>query len=128
MVKIGQQSGLEGIAAALPREKRGPPPVEKWNPPFCGDIDMRIAADLRPGIGNFHSVFRGINDGGGRLEIVEVQQLLFERFLSRCQLGRFLFQLGRRSCPHGGGILLGRFDQWLESRMKPRPLSWARQR
>ena len=21
------------------------PPVEKWNPPFCGDIDMRIAAD-----------------------------------------------------------------------------------
>ncbi len=21
------------------------PPVEQWNPPFCGDIDMRIAAD-----------------------------------------------------------------------------------
>jgi hypothetical protein len=21
------------------------PPVEKWNPPFCGDIDMRIASD-----------------------------------------------------------------------------------
>jgi len=21
------------------------PPVEKWNPPFCGDIDMRIAVD-----------------------------------------------------------------------------------
>ncbi len=21
------------------------PPVEKWNPPFCGDIDMRIARD-----------------------------------------------------------------------------------
>ena len=45
MVKIGQQGGLEGIVAALPREKRGPPPVEKWNPPFCGDIDMQIAAD-----------------------------------------------------------------------------------
>ncbi len=44
MAKTGQQSGLEGIAAALPREK-GPPPVDKWNPPFCGDIDMRIAAD-----------------------------------------------------------------------------------
>ena len=44
MVKIGQ-GGLEGIVAALPREKRGPPPVEKWNPPFCGDIDMKIAAD-----------------------------------------------------------------------------------
>ncbi len=44
MAKAGQ-GGLEGIVAALPREKRGPPPVEKWNPPFCGDIDMRIAAD-----------------------------------------------------------------------------------
>ena len=43
MAKAGQ-SGLEGIAAALPRAK-GIPPVEKWNPPFCGDIDMRIAAD-----------------------------------------------------------------------------------
>jgi len=46
MAKAGQGAqpgGLEGIAAALPR--RGPPPVERWNPPFCGDIDMRIAAD-----------------------------------------------------------------------------------
>jgi uncharacterized protein len=25
--------------------QRGPAPVHKWNPPFCGDIDMRIAAD-----------------------------------------------------------------------------------
>jgi uncharacterized protein len=39
------QTGLEGIAAALPREKRGLPPVERWNPPFCGDIDMKIDAD-----------------------------------------------------------------------------------
>jgi uncharacterized protein len=23
----------------------GLPPVERWNPPFCGDIDMRIQAD-----------------------------------------------------------------------------------
>jgi hypothetical protein len=46
MAKAGQDSGiggLEGIAAALP--KQGLPPVERWNPPFCGDIDMRIAAD-----------------------------------------------------------------------------------
>jgi hypothetical protein len=35
---------LEAIAAALPKEK-GLPPVERWNPPFCGDIDLRIAAD-----------------------------------------------------------------------------------
>jgi len=24
---------------------RGPAPVERWNPPYCGAIDMRIAAD-----------------------------------------------------------------------------------
>ncbi len=32
-------------AAARESGKRGLPPVEKWNPPFCGDIDMRIARD-----------------------------------------------------------------------------------
>ncbi|MBB3607223.1 DUF1285 domain-containing protein [Rhizobium sp. BK602] len=25
--------------------KKGLPPVERWNPPFCGDIDMEIRAD-----------------------------------------------------------------------------------
>jgi hypothetical protein len=49
MAKAGQSGGirgLEGIAAALPREGgRAMPPVERWNPPFCGDIDMRIATD-----------------------------------------------------------------------------------
>lgn len=25
--------------------KKGLPPVHLWNPPFCGDIDMRIASD-----------------------------------------------------------------------------------
>ncbi|HVV62280.1 MAG TPA: DUF1285 domain-containing protein [Pseudolabrys sp.] len=45
MAKAGQ-TGLEGIAASLPREARkGPPPVHLWNPPFCGDLDMKIAAD-----------------------------------------------------------------------------------
>jgi uncharacterized protein len=43
MAKAGQ-GGLEGIAAALPKAK-GLPPLDQWNPPFCGDIDMRIAAD-----------------------------------------------------------------------------------
>jgi len=23
--------------------KKGPPPVHLWNPPFCGDLDIRIA-------------------------------------------------------------------------------------
>ncbi|AXK83349.1 DUF1285 domain-containing protein [Pseudolabrys taiwanensis] len=44
MAKTGQ-GGLEAITASLPREKGGPPPVERWNPPFCGDIDMKIAVD-----------------------------------------------------------------------------------
>ena len=25
--------------------RKGPPPVHLWHPPFCGDIDMRIARD-----------------------------------------------------------------------------------
>jgi hypothetical protein len=45
MAKTGQ-AGLDGIVTALTGQKRkGLPPVHLWNPPFCGDIDMRIAAD-----------------------------------------------------------------------------------
>ena len=37
----------EGIAAAAraASKGRGLPPVHKWNPPDCGDLDMRIARD-----------------------------------------------------------------------------------
>ncbi|NWJ26803.1 DUF1285 domain-containing protein [Rhizobium sp. RM] len=41
-----------GLAAMISRAaeqtgdaKRGPAPVERWNPPFCGNIDMEIRAD-----------------------------------------------------------------------------------
>src|SRR6202046_3605661 len=46
MAKEGQ-SGLDAITGALKSagKGKGPPPVERWNPPFCGDLDMRIAAD-----------------------------------------------------------------------------------
>lgn len=45
MAKTGQKS-LEGLTASLPRAgDKGLPPVHLWDPPFCGDIDMRIAAD-----------------------------------------------------------------------------------
>jgi hypothetical protein len=38
--------GLDGIAgAARTAAAKGLPPVHLWNPPFCGDLDMRIAAD-----------------------------------------------------------------------------------
>lgn len=38
--------GIDDIAGIARQEsKKGPPPVHLWNPPFCGDLDMRIAAD-----------------------------------------------------------------------------------
>jgi hypothetical protein len=36
---------LAGLGEASSAAQRGPAPVHLWNPPFCGDIDMRIAAD-----------------------------------------------------------------------------------
>jgi uncharacterized protein len=45
------KENLEGIAAAARDAAnsqpggRGLPPVHLWNPPFCGDLDMRIAGD-----------------------------------------------------------------------------------
>jgi hypothetical protein len=53
---------------------KGPPPVHLWNPPFCGDIDMRIAADgtwyymnspigRKPLVKLFASVMRHDDDG-----------------------------------------------------------------
>jgi hypothetical protein len=47
MAKAGQ-FGLDAITGSLATaagKAKGPPPVERWNPPFCGDLDMRIAAD-----------------------------------------------------------------------------------
>lgn len=44
----GTSSGLtmDQIAASAQKSgTRGLPPVEKWDPPFCGDLDMRIARD-----------------------------------------------------------------------------------
>ena len=34
---------LAGLSAVAPG--RGPAPVDQWHPPYCGAIDMRIAAD-----------------------------------------------------------------------------------
>ena len=36
---------LDRLSAAVRGAGAKTPPVERWNPPFCGDIDMRIAAD-----------------------------------------------------------------------------------
>ena len=65
-------------AALLARLGVGPgkpkPPVDKWNPPFCGDMDMRIARDgtwyylgspigRQPMVRLFASVLRRDEDG-----------------------------------------------------------------
>jgi uncharacterized protein len=45
---VAAAGGLEGLtqaARAAGGERRKLPPVHLWNPEFCGDIDMRIAAD-----------------------------------------------------------------------------------
>ncbi len=44
MAKTGQ-GGLEALVASVGGGNRPLPPIDEWNPPFCGDIDMRIAAD-----------------------------------------------------------------------------------
>jgi hypothetical protein len=52
MAKQGQSAqSLDGLvsaakdAAADGQSVKGLPPVHLWNPPFCGDLDMRIAGD-----------------------------------------------------------------------------------
>jgi hypothetical protein len=53
MAKQGQTANqnLDGLTAAAKDASassaagRGLPPVHLWNPPFCGDLDMRIATD-----------------------------------------------------------------------------------
>jgi hypothetical protein len=48
MAKQGQTAtNLDGLTSAAKDAGagKGLPPVHLWNPPFCGDLDMRIAAD-----------------------------------------------------------------------------------
>jgi hypothetical protein len=42
---IVKPSAEGSAASAQAAAKKGPPPVHLWNPPFCGDIDMRIKRD-----------------------------------------------------------------------------------
>lgn len=36
---------IAGLEALLNEGGKGPAPVDKWNPPYCGDIGMKIRAD-----------------------------------------------------------------------------------
>ena len=43
--EISSPDALAALIARAGSKNRGLPPVEKWNPPYCGEIDMRIASD-----------------------------------------------------------------------------------
>ncbi|WP_436638503.1 DUF1285 domain-containing protein [Microbaculum sp. FT89] len=73
----GGLAGLETIAREA--GAKGIPPVEKWEPDFCGDLDIRIAADgtwyylgspigRKPLVRLFSSVLR--KDADGRTYLV----------------------------------------------------------
>lgn len=44
MIVKPSAEGLSQSLSALPKQK-GPPPVHLWHPPYCGEIDIRIARD-----------------------------------------------------------------------------------
>ena len=43
--KIVKSNADSIIQSATAASKKGLPPVHLWNPPFCGDLDIRIARD-----------------------------------------------------------------------------------
>jgi len=75
--KAGDASNpLRGLSEIKRTTGSGLPPVDKWNPPFCGDIDMRIAAD-----GNWYYM----NSPIGRKPLVQ----LFSTVLRRDADGKY---------------------------------------
>lgn len=68
-------AGLKALMSRADAGDRAPPPVEKWNPPFCGDLDIRIARD-----GTWYYLGSPI----GRLPLVK----LFASVLRRDEDGR----------------------------------------
>lgn len=45
MRSTADAAGLQALIARATRAGKGLPPVERWNPPFCGDLDMEIKRD-----------------------------------------------------------------------------------
>jgi hypothetical protein len=84
--EISTQKDAGSLAALIARAAadtndpaRGLPPVDKWNPPFCGDIDMEIRSDgtwfymgtpigRQPLVRLFSTVLR--RDGDGKTYLV----------------------------------------------------------
>ena len=74
MASVRQTSGDPAQALSGLAKIKGPPPVHLWDPPFCGEIDMRIAADgvwyymdspigRKPLVDLFASILRKDEDG-----------------------------------------------------------------
>lgn len=45
LTQTSDAAGLEALISRAAASNRGLPPVDKWNPEFCGDLDMEIRAD-----------------------------------------------------------------------------------
>lgn len=45
LTRAGDTAGLEALISRAARAGKGLPPVERWNPVFCGDLDIEIRAD-----------------------------------------------------------------------------------
>jgi hypothetical protein len=43
--KAADAAGLEPLISRAARAGKGLPPVDRWNPDFCGDLDMEIKRD-----------------------------------------------------------------------------------
>ncbi len=78
-------AGLKEAAAAA----KGLPPVHLWNPPFCGDLDMRIARD---------GTWYYMNSPIGRKPLVK----LFSSVLRHDEDGKYLSRDAGREMRHQG--------------------------
>lgn len=45
MAQVRDAAGLSALISRAARAGKGLPPVERWNPDFCGDLDMEIQPD-----------------------------------------------------------------------------------
>jgi hypothetical protein len=45
LTAVADTAGLSALISRATRAGKGLPPVDRWNPEFCGDIDMEIRAD-----------------------------------------------------------------------------------
>lgn len=45
LTAVSDTAGLQALISRAARAGKGSPPVERWNPPFCGDLDMEIRRD-----------------------------------------------------------------------------------